>query len=983
MTDIDDVGIFEVMLVPKSKSIKDGGCDSDERIIQVALKKWTRTNNKPIPVEQLKTEYPHRDRIPFQTLDMVKKNMLAQCYLHIWELEPKVRDSDLVTAKWYTKVREFSWDSYLSRRIGEDQWVATIPGVVAVEDKKFSFHPTGDPILNPRANIINGRIVLSMTRAGETEPEPFNIYLPIHEGVFELATLLVKEKGGNRARNIIANNPPEFVRVKNTEASLMRQLLERRGFAVAFVADYKDETEFYGQAEEMISTLPTFVESDDDDKLVEMGYYKISGRNEIASKLKELMKKVNKKVVVTFSAKEWDEWSKYLKGYTCLPPRVAVLELYSHGSPSAVAMDLSGSKKYTSASGALTTEDVPDFVADIIPYLSDNVVIPLFACHCGRTQHIKEAEAKDRHGVEFPCEELGADSLAWVLYRELRNPTKKKKKKELPQERQSKERISYPTIWAHVTAGHTTRNPWLRAFSPYGTADFINILTRARGVIDKTYIDAFKYEKDKLDKKTKEGEEHRKRCFNSNLLRTISVQSALHFDWSWNGGPDGSRPLDTTYAKKSSPKVRARARMRRFQNRAKAQVNGVLEDVRDNVWILPEDIPRRKDEMEYDDKRAYIVGKVRGVENPRLSENFSYEEAEEAWGANPMRLSVQLMKYIQLLRYRAKREMKLKKILFEGDGIAIEALGKGKNKKERERNKKKNHTKILKKAHQMRKDGFFSNVKPEEEDKKEDNVIYIQGYEKHIYFAIYYPVEDDAFKRAAETWRREVEQRPSYHKGIDVIMIEEAGTEKQFEKAWRKIAERSNENSGAKGVERDLPGAKVVEGHLFTHASKQTDDWDGLEFPDAPEGKRGERTVTRKEIAEYPVLDWAQDGFLVLHGCNTGLKGKRKWTPAQAFADRQKVKTFGQSGYAYFSQKGWMWERIDKESPEVYLWAYKHRKNVLPGGGIPLPIIGTAQNALAAYDKAMEIVMGPLFTAGEKSRIGPAIANPPRAQRQK
>lgn len=128
-------------------------------------------------------------------------------------------------------------------------------------------------------------------------------------------------------------------------------------------------------------------------------------------------------------------------------------------------------------------------------------------------------------------------------------------------------------------------------------------------------------------------------------------------------------------------------------------------------------------------------------------------------------------------------------------------------------------------------------------------------------------------------------------------------------------------------------GGKVIEGRLFTHASKQLDGRDGLEFKS---NKTDNGTLTREEITSLPKLNWdEQNGLLVLHGCNTGLIGGRSWAPAQEFAKSQKIKTEGQSGFSYFSQSDKQYIEIYQENIEVYLWAFKRGRNTswLSGDG--------------------------------------------------
>ncbi len=188
---------------------------------------------------------------------------------------------------------------------------------------------------------------------------------------------------------------------------------------------------------------------------------------------------------------------------------------------------------------------------------------------------------------------------------------------------------------------------------------------------------------------------------------------------------------------------------------------------------------------------------------------------------------------------------------------------------------------------------------------------------RRIYFTIYYDVADNAFKRAAETW---VAENVGPQCGLEVVLMKPVRTEADFRDSWAAVAQ-----------EAQLPGRGVMEGHLFTHASKG-DTEDGLEFTSQqPDG-----TLGQSELALLPKLNWETEGKLVLHGCNTGLKGTRGWAPAEELAKGQGVKTVGQSGYSYFSRDSSVYQEIDAASVKVYLWAYRRGKNGALGNGLQM-----------------------------------------------
>jgi hypothetical protein len=192
---------------------------------------------------------------------------------------------------------------------------------------------------------------------------------------------------------------------------------------------------------------------------------------------------------------------------------------------------------------------------------------------------------------------------------------------------------------------------------------------------------------------------------------------------------------------------------------------------------------------------------------------------------------------------------------------------------------------------------------------------------RHIYFAIFYQVKDGAFRRAAETWEREIRGMSSFNSRTDKVLMLEQLTEGQFNKAWNLVYQEGN-----------LPGRVVMEGHLFTHASYDSDS-DGLEFKKDESGG----TLDQKEMKALVKLNWKDDGKLVLHGCNTGKSERRYWAPAQELSNGQGIRVEGLTGYGYFSKKRDVYAEIDKNSTTVYLYSYKRGWNAFAGDGSKMP----------------------------------------------
>jgi hypothetical protein len=174
-----------------------------------------------------------------------------------------------------------------------------------------------------------------------------------------------------------------------------------------------------------------------------------------------------------------------------------------------------------------------------------------------------------------------------------------------------------------------------------------------------------------------------------------------------------------------------------------------------------------------------------------------------------------------------------------------------------------------------------------------------------------------AFERAART---EIQN-------LDPAFLREfvgVTTRAEFLSAWGGIPQQAINN-----------GATVAGVYIVTHASKQNDEEDGLEFADSPDGS----TLTRADIEAMSVLPWSQSGWpaVVLHGCNTGVLGDRGWCPAEAFARTQGVVAFGEAGFAYFSNTPDTYSEISDTDSNVYLFAYNRGRNAPTGDGARIP----------------------------------------------
>ena len=170
--------------------------------------------------------------------------------------------------------------------------------------------------------------------------------------------------------------------------------------------------------------------------------------------------------------------------------------------------------------------------------------------------------------------------------------------------------------------------------------------------------------------------------------------------------------------------------------------------------------------------------------------------------------------------------------------------------------------------------------------------------------AIYYSRADQPeFKRAAETYKRDIEQSKTFNPRYDSVIIKGALTAGEFRKVWDEI---NNE------TRREGNRYKIKSLHIFTHSGP------GILF------LRG-TSLSASRIEALARLNWAADGNAVCHGCNTGIHDEDGNSVARSLATGQGVKALGQTGFSQFSEspnrRTWF-TRIDGNSQNVYLWSY-------------------------------------------------------------
>ena len=95
--------------------------------------------------------------------------------------------------------------------------------------------------------------------------------------------------------------------------------------------------------------------------------------------------------------------------------------------------------------------------------------------------------------------------------------------------------------------------------------------------------------------------------------------------------------------------------------------------------------------------------------------------------------------------------------------------------------------------------------------------------------------------------------------------------------------------------------------HVFSHSSKTDGGNDGLEFLSTRNDRNEvteDGTISYDEISQLEKLRWSPNANLVLHGCNTGLRGTSVQSIADVFAIRQeKCRVHGQKVGLIFPEK--------------------------------------------------------------------------------
>ena len=170
--------------------------------------------------------------------------------------------------------------------------------------------------------------------------------------------------------------------------------------------------------------------------------------------------------------------------------------------------------------------------------------------------------------------------------------------------------------------------------------------------------------------------------------------------------------------------------------------------------------------------------------------------------------------------------------------------------------------------------------------------------------AIYYSRADQPeFRRAAETYKREIESNKAFNPKCDSVIIKGALTANEFLKVWGEI---DNE------TKKEGSQYKIKSLHIYTHSGP------GRIF------LRG-TLLNASNIASLTKLNWTTGGNVVCHGCNSGIHDEDGNSVAKSLATGQGVRALGQTGFSQFSEdpnrRTWF-TRVDGDSQNVYLWSY-------------------------------------------------------------
>ena len=405
--------------------------------------------------------------------------------------------------------------------------------------------------------------------------------------------------------------------VHNVAASARRQLEERGGLSLAFVPDHeigqartdptqRNDAELSRQAKAVLDDHGALTVVDGQ---LALGHSLVRGYAELPGKIREV-----------------GAAAAQLLGLDEAPLASGLL-LFGHGIRDGLRLNPDGYR----AQGSLTISSCEDFVAQLDPCLGREVIVSLFACNNGRGVRAggNGGTNDPSYGHALAGEVPGANSLGWTLQRALAHTDR------------------LVTVWAHTTTGHTTRNPRLRVFSSWGDADLVSLLLGARYVEPASvrhYVSRFAY---RFESQTRALA--LQTLNQGNLLRALGTLSARYLPWAPLSGRDPD-PAEAGWSESA---------------------HGACLELFERIRALLRVTSVRAEAWAYEGaRRQALVGRnPESSSDEALAPHFDYEEFARAEHGSPLRLELQLVQALEILRERSRCAFKLE-ALFEGGAMA-------------------------------------------------------------------------------------------------------------------------------------------------------------------------------------------------------------------------------------------------------------------------------------------------------------------------
>lgn len=570
----------------------------------------------------------------------------ANCFLQLWEMD-KYRSTSYVNAE---TDRQKSTGNNL---------VAVIPGIVVRRATNlFEFQLPGHftrPAFDRKQAATNGFLRLRLRDAGGTD-RILNLHLPQYEGFYELGAT-IRLNPADTTYGALTDFVP--FQVRNEIGSIRRQVADRGGITVSLAGNWRtgklskngnpkytngNDAEFERQSEGTLDVLPSFVPDDErqarigyhlfehgtDDRFAEVPGFIESSRLAAGHALAQ-----NDLFLDAAAAGEEDTTQVAPAPALAQCPKMATLLIFCHGTRNGLYHTWDG------GTNKRTTQipDLKHWVPDVAAHAVGHLNVAIYACSCGRGLFtVKPKKGQDpTNGRNYPGEESGFDSYGWTLFHMLRANG-----------------VPEPSVWAHTTPAHTTRNPYLRVFCSSGTGDAVNMVADAPRIAD------FKPYNDRFYKPTKPWVQ------NGNLLRELCTYHGAYLPWTW-------------CARESileSPRVW-------FRTNLLIDARAVLTDLQTAAGSVLAVSP---DPVTYEDaSRTVITGGAEGAATPvQITRLLNLDHFPGV--GDGFRLSVALSKGIQMTFDRVSNKVaapiaQVRELLDEGQTAVLEAVAANRREK--------------------------------------------------------------------------------------------------------------------------------------------------------------------------------------------------------------------------------------------------------------------------------------------------------------